>query len=82
MDYYNYRRTHQGYKLNENGYKIPGQVHFQKNLTKTKECAKTEKIGEIISRKEGGKILNFAFYPVKLEVEKREVLAYQSVNTS
>jgi len=82
MDYYNYRRTHQGYKLKENGYKIPGQAHFQKNLTKTKEWEKIEKTGEIMSGKEGERILNFAFYPVKIEVEKREVLAYESVNTS
>lgn len=25
MDYYNYRRTHQGYKLKENGYNTPGR---------------------------------------------------------
>jgi len=43
---------------------------------------KIEKTGEIMSGKEGERILNFAFYPVKIEVEKREVLAYQSVNTS
>jgi len=36
MDYYNYRRTHQGYKLKKNGYKTPAEVHFQKNLIETK----------------------------------------------
>jgi|GEM_PF-7077384 len=35
FDYYNYRRTHQGYKLKENGYKIPGQAHLSKNLIVT-----------------------------------------------
>jgi hypothetical protein len=34
MDYYNYRRTHQGYKLKENGFRIPAEAHLQKkNLT-------------------------------------------------
>ena len=28
MDYYNYRRTHQGYELKKNGYKTPAQAHF------------------------------------------------------
>jgi len=40
MDYYNYRRTHQGYKLKKNGYKIPGQAYFSKNLTNFKESNK------------------------------------------
>jgi hypothetical protein len=42
MDYYNYRRTHQGYKLKENGYKIPGQAHLSKNLINFKESDKTK----------------------------------------
>jgi len=29
MDYYNYRRTHQGYKLKKNGYRIPAEPHLQ-----------------------------------------------------
>ena len=33
MDYYNYRRTHQGYKLKKNGYHIPAEAHFSKDLT-------------------------------------------------
>ncbi|MDI6839653.1 MAG: DDE-type integrase/transposase/recombinase [bacterium] len=35
MDDYNYRRTHQGYKLKENGYNIPAEAHLSKNLKKT-----------------------------------------------
>lgn len=34
MDYYNYRRTHQGYKLKENGYNIPIEAHLSKNFKK------------------------------------------------
>jgi len=38
MDYYNYRRTHQGYRLKKNGYRIPTEAHLQKNLTLNKEA--------------------------------------------
>lgn len=30
MDYYNYRRIHQGYKLKENNYSTPAEAHFSK----------------------------------------------------
>ncbi len=76
MAYYNYRRTHQGYKLKENGYKIPGQVHLSKNLTNFKESNKLEITGEIMSGKEGDeKNLIVTLYPVKIEDENMKVLA-------
>ena len=40
MDYYNYRRTHQGYKLKKNGYRIPAEAHLQKILTLEKQISK------------------------------------------
>ncbi len=36
MDYYNYWRTHQGYKLKKNGYRTPAEGHFQKKFDITK----------------------------------------------
>lgn len=33
MDYYNYRRAHQGYKLKNNGYRTPAEAHLSSNLT-------------------------------------------------
>ena len=35
MDYYNYRRPHQGYKLKENGYATPAEAHLSTNFKKT-----------------------------------------------
>jgi len=34
MDYYNYRRTHQDYKLeeNENGYNTPAEAHLSRPI--------------------------------------------------
>ena len=34
MDYYNYRRPHQGYKLKENGYATPAEAHLSRSLKK------------------------------------------------
>jgi len=39
MDSYNYRRTHQGYRLKKNGYRIPTEAHLQKKLTSNKKSA-------------------------------------------
>lgn len=33
MDYYNYRRAHQGYKLKNDGYRTPAEAHLSSNLT-------------------------------------------------
>jgi len=33
MDYYNYRRMHQEYKLKQNGFRKPAEAHFSNNLT-------------------------------------------------
>jgi len=54
MDYYNYRRTHQGYKLKENGYVTPAEAHLLKNLKKdlTKEV-RNNKIGADKMRSKG-----------------------------
>jgi len=50
MDSYNYRKTHQGYKLKKNGYRIPVKAHLQKNLTLNKKSASV-KISESIKGK-------------------------------
>jgi len=83
MDYYNYRRTHQGYKLKKNGYRIPVEAHLQKNLILEKESNKV-KIPESIRGEKGvvEKNLTFAYDSVKIENEKEEVLEYQLVTTS
>jgi len=52
MDYYNYRRTHQGYKLKKNGYRIPAEAHLQKDLTLQKEGSKIKIPESIRGRKE------------------------------
>ena len=51
MDYYNYRRTHQGYKLKKNGYHIPAEAHFSKDLTLQKEGSKIKIPESIRGRK-------------------------------
>ena len=83
MDYYNYRRTHQGYKLKRNGYQIPAEAHFQKVLTLQKEGSKIKISESIESRNEVmKKSLTFAYDSVKMDKEKKEVLWCQCVTTS
>ena len=48
MDYYNYRRTHQGYKLKKNGYRIPAETHLQKNLILEKQSSKIKMLESIV----------------------------------
>ncbi len=60
MEYYNYRRTHQGYKLKKNGYRIPAEAHLQKDLTLQKESSKV-KIPESIRGGKEVKDLTFAY---------------------
>ena len=52
MDSYNYRRTHQGYRLKKNGYRIPTEAHLQKKLTSNKKSA-TVKTRESIRGEKG-----------------------------
>ena len=90
MDYYNYRRTHQGYKLKENGYNIPVEAHLSKNSKKdlTKEVGSDKvKVVSLRDRKEVGEksiltrqVLAEDF--IKPRSEKEEVLACQIVTTS
>ena len=56
MDYYNYRRTHQGYKLKENGYNTPAEGHLSESSKKdlTNELKRDKiKVG-MIGRRKGG----------------------------
>ncbi len=83
MDYYNYRRTHQGYKLKKNGYRIPAEAHLQEDLTLKKESSKVKIPESIRGRKEVvEKNLTFTYGSVKIKNENKEVLEYQFVTTS
>jgi len=83
MDYYNYRRTHQGYKLKKKGYRTPAEAHLSRDLTEHKESSKV-KISESIRSKKKAieKSLTFAYDSVKIEDEKEEVLECSLVTTS
>ena len=78
MDYYNYCRTHQGYKLKKNGYRIPAEAHFSGNLTQdlTQELENCRmKISESIrGEKDVEENLNLTYDSVKIEEENKEVL--------
>jgi hypothetical protein len=40
MDWYNYKRTHQGCKSKENGYRMPAEAYISKDLRLRKESGK------------------------------------------
>jgi len=85
LDYYNHRRTHQGYKLKENGYKTPGQAHLSKNLKKdlTNEIGSDKtKVVSVRDRKEMEEKSVLAEDFIKPRSEKEEVLTCQIVTTS
>lgn len=83
MDYYNYRRTHQGYKLKKNGYMRPADAHLQKRLTQEVESSKIKILESIRGRKEVvKKNLTFTYDSVKIKNEKEEVLECQFLTTS
>lgn len=82
MDYYNYRRTQQGYKLKKNGYRIPAEAHLQKNLTLEKQSSKIKMLESIRGEKEVQENLTFAYDSVETENKNKEVLECQLVTTS
>ena len=82
MDYYNYRRTHQGYKLKKNGYRIPAEAHLQKNFTLEKQSSKIKMLESISGEKEVQENLTFAYDSVETENKNKEVLECQLVTTS
>ncbi|PIV64538.1 MAG: hypothetical protein COS11_01665, partial [bacterium (Candidatus Ratteibacteria) CG01_land_8_20_14_3_00_40_19] len=71
------------YKLKKNGFRIPAEAHFSRDLTLQRESSKV-KISESIrgEKKEVEKNLTFACDSVKIENEKEEVLDTQFVTTS
>ncbi|MCJ7789527.1 MAG: hypothetical protein MUP69_04985 [Candidatus Atribacteria bacterium] len=82
MNYYNYRRMHQGYKLKQNDFRKPAEAHFSKNLTLNKKRAKV-KIPESIRGEKGvEENLPFTHDSIKIENGNKEVLEYQFVTTS
>ena len=84
MDYYNYGRTHQGYKLKGNGYITPAEGHLsEKSKNLTKELGNNKiKIVMVDKRKGVGEKSILADDFIKTRSEKEEVLAYQIVTTS
>lgn len=82
MDWYNYKRTHQGYKLKENGYRMPAEAHLSKDLTLRKGNSKIKILESIKAEKEVEKNLIVAYDFVEIDRIKEEVLETQLVNTS
>jgi len=83
MDYYNYRRTHQGYKLKKKGYRIPAEAHLSRDLTEHKESSKVKISESIRGEKEAiEKSLIFAYGSDKINGVKEEVLECSLVTTS
>lgn len=81
MDWYNYKRTHQGYKLKENGYRMPAEAHLSKDLTLRKESSKKNQ-NQSRPKRRWRKILIVAYDFVKIDRIKEEVLETQLVTTS
>jgi len=74
---------YQGYKLKQNGYRIPAEAHLQKNMILNKKSAKV-KIPESI-RGEKGVQENLPFTQMillNIENKNKEVLEHQLVTTS
>lgn len=84
MDYYNYRRTHQGYKLKENGYDTPAEAHLSKTLKKDLPGEIiSDKVAPIMSdKKEVGEKTISGDEFIKRRGEKEEILACQCVTIS
>ncbi|RIE15381.1 hypothetical protein SMC1_10185 [Candidatus Cryosericum septentrionale] len=82
MDYYNYRRIHQGYKLKQSGFRIPAKAHLQKNLTSNKKSVIPKVRESIRGEKEVQEHLTFAYDSVETENKSKEVLEHQLVPTS
>jgi len=81
MDSYNYRRTHQGYRLKKNGYRIPTEAHLQKKLTLNKKSATVKTRESIRSDKGLEENLPFTHDSVETENKKKEALECQLVTT-
>ena len=83
MDYYNYRRTHQGYKLKKKGYRTPAEAHLSRDLTEHKESSKVKISKSIRGEKEAiEKSLIFACGSDKINGVKEEVMECSLVTTS
>jgi len=82
MDYSNYRRMHQGYKLKQNGVRKPAEAHFSNNLALNKKSANV-KVLELIRGERGvEENLPLAYDSVETENKKKEVPECQLVTTS
>ena len=88
MDYYNYHKTHQDYKLKKNGYRISAGAHFLRDFTLKKKNGRLIILELIRGGREVQKSLNLAYDSVKiyrgsiLWNENKDVLECQLVNTS
>ncbi|MFH1612640.1 MAG: integrase core domain-containing protein [bacterium] len=85
MENYNYRRTHQGYKLKENGYSTPAEAHLSRNLKKdlTKEVKSSKIKTDIMKKKKEviEELISENNFMQKRQTKKK-VLVYQFVTTS
>jgi hypothetical protein len=66
VDDYNYRRTHQGYKLKKNGDRIPGRANFSRDFTLEKKNDRLKILESIRGGREVQKSLNLAYDSVKI----------------
>src|ERR1035437_7035966 len=55
-DYYNYRRMHWGYKLEQNGFRKPAEAHSAKNLTSNRKSVRVRKLESIRGKRRWKKL--------------------------
>ena len=82
MNYCNYRRIHQGYKLKQNGFRKPTEAHFAKNVALNKKSANVKVPESIRGEKGVEEKLPFIYDFVETENKNKEVLKCQLVITS
>lgn len=82
MDYYNYRRTHQGYKLKGNGYSTPAEAHLSKKDLTREVVSHKVKVASMCDRKEVEGKTNLGEDFIKRGSKKEEVLVCEIVTTS
>src|SRR5450830_125342 len=84
MDYYNYRRMHQGYKLKQNDCRIRAESRFSRTLTLNREIGNLKQPESIRGEKEVEvqEDLPFTQDSVTTENKNKEILECQLVITS
>ena len=82
IGYFNYRRMHQRYKLEQNGLRKSAEAHSSRTLTLNKKSANVKNSESIRNEKEVQKHSPFAYDSVETENKKKEVLECQLVTKS